>query len=312
MTAPAAGPSTEGAERIDVCICTYRRPAIVPAAIESVARQTLPPNVSVRIVVIDNDEQPSAREPVAAVAGRLDVAVRYIHAPKSNISVARNAGLAAIEGDWFAFIDDDETAAPDWLAGLLAARADVDVVFGAAVAVYGPDAPKWMVEGDYHSNILTGERALTTGYTSNVLIRRASIGDLRFDPALGVVGGEDTIFFYALHRGGARFVAAPSARVYEKVAPARENLGWILRRQFRAGQTHAHLTVQFHRSRVPLTAALAAAKSLFSMLAAVACAPFPTARMRNFVRAVFHAGVVSYSLGGSFYREYQADPPTTP
>jgi succinoglycan biosynthesis protein ExoM len=316
MTAPGEsvlhGPGRSSAEgdrpeRIDVCICTYRRPSILPDAIESVARQALPPSVSVRIIVADNDDEPTARASILAAAERFGADLLYIHAPKANISIARNACIAAVETDWFAYIDDDETASPDWLADLLAAREGVDVVFGAVQAIYSEDAPKWMVEGDYHSNILTGEAAITTGYTSNVLIRRACIGDLRFDPGLGVVGGEDTVFFYALHLAGDRFTVAPVARVFEKVAPARENLAWILRRQFRAGQTHAHLTARFHPRRLPLTAALAAVKSLYSIIAALACAPFRTRRMRNFIRAVFHAGVVSYSLGGSFYREYETD-----
>jgi succinoglycan biosynthesis protein ExoM len=303
-----SAPQARAAERVDVCICTYRRPSMVPEAIASVARQALPPGASVRIIVVDNDDEPTAREAVLTAAARVSAEVAYVHAPKSNISIARNACIDAAESDWFAFIDDDETAAPDWLSALLAARDGADVVFGPARAIYSASAPKWMVEGDYHSNVLPSAKAITTGHTSNVLVRRACIGDLRFDPELGVVGGEDTVFFYALHLAGVRLAAAPGALVFETVVPGRERLDWILRRQFRAGQTHAHLTAQFHPGRLPLTAALAVAKSLYSLSAALLCSPFPTPRMRHFIRAVFHSGVVSYSLGGAFYREYQVRP----
>jgi succinoglycan biosynthesis protein ExoM len=161
-----------------------------------------------------------------------------------------------------------------------------------------------MVRGDYHSNIIEGGGPITTGYTSNVLIRRACLGELRFDPALGRAGGEDTMFFYALHLKGALFAAEPDARVFEEVPPSRQSLGWILRRRYRAGQTHAHLTAQFHPRRAPFVAALAMLKVLYCALATLLCVPFPTAHMRNLARGALHVGVVAYSFGGRFHQEY--------
>lgn len=294
---------TDLRERIDVCICTFRRESVA-AAIESVARQVLPPDITVRIIVADNDVEPSARERVAATAGRLRADVRYVHAPAGNISVARNACLAASDSGWFAFIDDDEVAAPDWLARLLAARGGADVVFGAALARYGRDAPDWMVRADFHSNVISGAKRVKTGHTCNVLIRRGCVEEVRFDPALGVAGGEDTVFFYELRLRGARLAAAPEAKVHETVTPERARLAWVLRRQFRSGQTHAHLTARFHPLQLAPTAALAAVKSAYSAVMAALLAPFPMRRMRNLARAVFHLGVVVRAAGGRFYAEY--------
>ncbi|MDP3174775.1 MAG: glycosyltransferase family A protein [Phenylobacterium sp.] len=290
-------------QTLDVCVCTFRR-ASVEATLHSIAAQVLPEGFSLRVVVADNDDAPSARARVQAAADALELMVDYVHAPARNISTARNACLDAVTADWFAFIDDDETAAPDWIAKLWAAREGVDIVFGVAQALYAIDAPGWMVRGDYHTNTLARERTVISGYTSNVLVRTAIVGSLRFDPALGLVGGEDTLFFHALMRGGATFAFAPDALVFEPVSPARASLGWILKRKYRAGQTHAHLIRTSQPGQIGKVAVLAAAKSGYSLLGAVACAPMPTRAIQNLTRAVFHAGVVAYSLGGRFYAEY--------
>jgi succinoglycan biosynthesis protein ExoM len=298
-------PASGTRERIDVCICTFRRPSIA-GAIESVARQALPPGVGLRIIVADNDERPSARDLVLRTAAELGADVRYVHAPAANISVARNACLEASDSAWLAFMDDDETAAEDWLARLLAARDGADVVFGPSVAVYDSSAPRWMKRGAFHGHTPRNPNASGAPHTANVLIRRASIGDLRFDPALGRTGGEDTIFFHALWLKGARRASALDAKVFERVAPQRAKSAWLARRRFRAGQTHAHLMARFHPRRRATVLLLSALKIVYSVIAAVVSAPFPIARMRNAFRAVFHAGVIAHALGGGLYQEYQS------
>ena len=139
--------------KIDICVCTYRRPSIAET-LRSLDRQALPEGVAAHVIVIDNDETPSARKYVEETAASLSVPVTYIHAPANNISIARNAGLDESTAEWIAFIDDDEVADPDWLASLLqmARLNDLDAVFGPAVAVYPENAPDWMRNVDYHSN----------------------------------------------------------------------------------------------------------------------------------------------------------------
>jgi hypothetical protein len=46
---------------IDVCVCTYRRASLADT-LRSVRTQNLPTGASVRVIVSDNDETPSARE----------------------------------------------------------------------------------------------------------------------------------------------------------------------------------------------------------------------------------------------------------
>lgn len=287
---------------IDVGVCTFRRPAVVQT-LASLARQELPPDVRLRVIVADNDETPTAEARVREAAAEHGLNVHYVHAPARNISLARNACLAAARGEWLAFLDDDETASPGWLAGLVAeaGRGDWDAILGPVKAVYGDDAPKWVAAGDFHSTapVQVGGRILK-GYAGNVLIRRSAIltQGLRFDEGLGRQGGEDDDFFYRLTDGGGRIGFAPDALAYEPVPPARASLKWLLTRSFRTGQTHGARLSQRHRGAARLAQiGLAAAKGGACLAGAAATAWSATERGRWLVRGSLHAGAVARLAG---------------
>ncbi len=285
---------------VDIGICTFRRPAVTET-LASLARLDLPPEVAVRVIVADNDEIDSACEQVANAAARLGLDLTYVHAPARNISVARNALLDAARAPWLAFLDDDETATPGWLAALLAeaGRGGWDAVLGPVTAVYGADAPGWIAAGDFHSTrpVRRGGRILK-GYAGNVLLRRDAIGGLRFDPALGRLGGEDDDFFYRLTDQGGTIGYAEAALAYEAVPPGRATLKWLLKRSFRAGQTHATRLASRHAATGRLIqTGLAAAKGGACALGAMASALSPTARGRWLVRGALHAGVAARLAG---------------
>jgi succinoglycan biosynthesis protein ExoM len=288
--------------RVDVGVCTFRRPAVVET-LASLSRQALPDGCALRVVVADNDETPSAEPAVRAAAERLRLDLAYVHAPARNISIARNACLDAARADWFAFIDDDETAAPGWLAALLAeaVRGGWDAVLGPVKAVYGPDAPPWLAAGDFHSTapVRTGGRILK-GYAGNVLMRRPAIAAraLRFDEALGRQGGEDDDFFYRLTDAGGTIGYAAEALAFEPVPAQRASLPWLLKRSFRTGQTHGARLSQLHGGpgRV-VQLGLAAAKGGACLAGAAATALSPARRSRWLVRGSLHAGAAARLAG---------------
>src|SRR3954453_12409000 len=117
---------------VDVGVCTFRRPAVADT-LASLASQVLPQGVSLRVIVADNDAEPEARTRVLTAAEAHGLDVVYRHAPARNISLARNACLDAATAEWIAFLDDDETASPGWLAALLA-----EAQVGGWDAVLGP------------------------------------------------------------------------------------------------------------------------------------------------------------------------------
>lgn len=293
--ASAALPLHRHIVAVDVCLCTFRRPQVVQT-LASLARQDLPPGVRMRVIVADNDDHPTAWDVVTQAAIVHDLSMTYVHAPARNISVARNACLDAARADWLAFIDDDEQAAPDWLAQLLtcATAEGADAVFGPSVAIYPPDTPRWISRNDFLSNRPhRRDGRVETGHSCNALIRRAAIPEgLRFRPDLGQSGGEDTEFFYRLGRSGARMVICDTAEVTEPATPHRLRAGWLAERRLAEGR---HYATSSGRGRVGL-AATALAKTVLCLSVALPLALHPPMAARWALRGVFHLGVAAGAI----------------
>ena len=284
--------------KVDICMATFRRPAVVEA-LASLAHQELPPEVLIRVIVADNDDTPSAQTAVIEAAADLGLDLVYAHAPARNISIARNAGLDLARGDFVGFMDDDEIAAPDWLAAALKAvdTHQVDGVFGPAFGVYPASAPAWMKALRAHDNIPVRRAGVVeTGHTCNALIRRAAIGDQRFRIEVGTSGGEDTEFFRRLWLQGARFEIADKAVMSEPVAAARLSYQWLANRSYRAGHTYgAYLDGSFgRRAGFALGAGI---KAGFCYAMALGFSWSRQKRAKWALRGLLHLGVISGSLG---------------
>lgn len=283
---------------VDICVCTFRRPFLAET-LRSIANIEAR-GLSVRVIVADNDAVPSAQPLVELMGRRMPFPLLYLHAPVSNISLARNACLDAATADFVAFVDDDEAVREDWLAELVrtAVATDAEIVLGPVEAQYDPAGPGWLAAGDFHSTApvhVHGE--ILTGYTCNVLIRRRGPAvTQRFDLALGQSGGEDTDYFSRLHDLGARIVEAPAAIVREPVPPSRATLGWLLRRRFRSGQTHGARLRSSGRGWIG-TAPAAVSKIAYCAAMTIATALSPVAWRRNLLRGALHVGTLAGLAG---------------
>lgn len=283
---------------VDVVICTYRRPSLA-ATLRSVAAQALPARCVVRVIVADNDDTPSARALAEQTAAECSLALTYIHAPARNISVARNACLDAATAPLIAFLDDDEVAAPGWLAALLM-RMEVTgaaIVLGPAVASYPDGVAHWVQAADLHSTrpVVAAGR-IRTGYTCNVLVRADCLAGERFDPRLGRSGGEDDVFFAHAAGRGCLIAYAPDAVVTDPVPPARATLRWLMRRSFRNGQTYARIMLDRREARLP-SLVIAAAKGAACAGLAVVSLISPVRWRRAVVRSALHWGAAMRLAG---------------
>jgi len=284
--------------RIDILMCTFRRPEVTQA-LTALTQQISPDGVELAIIVADNDATESARELVASVSKTSPIPITYIHAPKHNISVARNACLDSTNADWIVFVDDDEIAPNDWIVSLweYANQSSVNAVFGPANAIYPDGAPSWVVQLDLHSNLAAPKRGIVeTGYTSNAMLSwKGQIwADQRFELARGRSGGEDTEFFFRLGRLGATFGFAEKAAVVEHVPHDRLSMTWLRRRRFRMGQSYvSSATSRRERATLGLKALM---KLVFCFLRSGLHILDPVKRRFWFLRGVLHCGVVAGCL----------------
>jgi succinoglycan biosynthesis protein ExoM len=295
--------------RIDIGICTFRRPALRDT-LESLFKLTVPADADVRLIVADNDAVPSAQALVEELATRSPFPIRYVHCPKSNISIARNACLSACDAEFLAYIDDDETATPGWLAALVerARETGAEAVLGPVRALYDYDSADWMRSGDFHSTMpVWVDGRIITGYTCNTLLdmRSPLVAGRRFALALGQSGGEDTHFFSQLTESGGRIEFAEEALVVEPVPASRASFTWLAKRRFRSGQTHGRIVAAKNSGakRIP-KALIAAVKAGYCGAIAAAFTLMPVRRNRYALRGALHVGAVMGMLGVREIRQY--------
>ena len=229
---------------VTIIIPTYQRAENLRGALRSCLMQRMDSAQTFEIVVVDNSPDGSAAAVVADLKQE-SVPVRYVHEPRPGISHARNTGFACARGRFLALLDDDEQASPDWLEYLIRAQqtCDADVVFG-------PVYPEFERRPERHLRFLQSFYTYTlkrpTGSligarsTNNALVRRACVHTPEpFAVDLGLIGGEDVLFFSQLRAHGTRFVWCAEGFVTERIPPERTRWSYIWRRAFQRGQCRA-------------------------------------------------------------------------
>lgn len=222
----AAAPSSTAVVAGVVIPFYQREPGILRRAVESVLAQALPPGVSLRIVVVD-DESPSP--PERDLEG-LEIApphtLELLRRPNGGPGAARNVALDHFRQappDIVAFIDSDDAWTPEHLArALLLLGADRDVYFAdhsrvdrhersyfqenAKTAAWlrgEADSPFERIAGQEDAYLIPKPRAFEAfirdylAQTSTVVFRFARCPGLRFDTALRTAG-EDYLFWFGL------------------------------------------------------------------------------------------------------------------
>jgi len=212
-------PSTKSSElpiTSTVVICTRNRPDLLQRCLAAIRSLDTRPN---DILVIDNSEGDDATHRVAQESG-----ARYSIEPVRGLSRARNRGISECHSDIIAFLDDDVTPEPDWLAQLLAPFSDpkTGATSGNVIAVDSKHTgepeearsvsnrnPQWVEIAAFGG----------LGFGANMAFRMSALPSGRFfDERLGrgaplEIGEESYAFVWLLSRGH-RVVYTPSAVVH--------------------------------------------------------------------------------------------------
>jgi glycosyltransferase involved in cell wall biosynthesis len=301
--------------RVALCTITYRRPVGLAWCLDAIARLTVAADVELRVVVVDNDVDESARSVVdgRTVAG---VPVEYVVEPERGIAHARNRALACVAAgvDAIAFIDDDEAPDPGWLDAVLDVwrSTGADVVIGPSVPQFADGTPSWMIDGGFFDR-----KRFATGTPISPMFARTSgvLVDARrlpsppvFDVRFPLTGGSDTELFHRLVAGGARMVWCDEAIVHERVPPSRARVRWLVMRQFRTGNARSLRLLPPGRRGVVRRArrigrgVLDAVTGVAALLAAAGKGR--AAGVRALQRIAYAIGLVTGALGVP-YREYR-------
>lgn len=134
-----------------------------------------PSELALCLLALEQQSHPRFEIVLVADGGSIDIRpdlpLKRIRFDTPNISLARNAGIAAAAGDIVAFIDDDATAEPGWAEALAQSFAN-DRVIAATGRTRGPDGLRWQT---------MAERVTPSGITYPITVRGPAL--------LGVEGG---------------------------------------------------------------------------------------------------------------------------
>jgi glycosyltransferase involved in cell wall biosynthesis len=137
--------------------------ALLDAALNSVERQTLPPD-EFEVIVVDNASSPPLSE--AAFAHRTP-RPRIVREPNVGIVSARHAGIRAAVGDLLVFVDDDNQISSDYLEqALRIARDNPDIgafggicepLFDRPIAKWKTALLPYLAIRDHGSDVITSK-----------------------------------------------------------------------------------------------------------------------------------------------------------
>jgi predicted glycoside hydrolase/deacetylase ChbG (UPF0249 family)/glycosyltransferase involved in cell wall biosynthesis len=232
------------AKHISVCICTYKRPEFLKRLLNTLGTQETGGLFCYSIVVADNDELQSASGAVEEFRQSHAVAIRYCVESRQNIALARNKAIENAEGDFVAFIDDDEFPAGNWLLNLFRTceQYQVDGVLGPVRRHFDETPPKWIVKGEFYERPIhpTGLPVRwSLGRTGNVLLRKRVFtpGEPPFRPEFR--HGEDQDFFRRTIESGRRYIWCSDAIAYETVPPVRWKRSFMVKKALLRGSSAA-------------------------------------------------------------------------
>lgn len=228
---------------------TEERLDSIEAALASLQRQTLEPRAV--IVAVDNNDTLAQR-----LRKNFEWATVVLNSSDRGASSTRNCGVEAVTTEFTAFLDDDETADPGWLAELTRPFNDPDVVGtgGKYIAAWPTGKPSWFpdefawVVGGSYQGLPTVVAPVRNVWAGNMAVRTdvfRKVGGFRCD--FGKRGSsnepEDTDLCIRMAAAeGGRWMYIPTATINHVVPQSRASLRFFVARCYSEGLGKAAMT----------------------------------------------------------------------
>jgi len=229
-------------KHISVCVCSYKRPQLLKRLLACLDGQDTGGRFTYSIVVADNDQLKSSKSVVSAFSAASTVPIKYCVEPQQNISLARNKAVENADGEFIAFIDDDELPVKNWLLTLFDTcnHYKVDGVLGPVRRHFDEQPPRWLARSNLYQRRInpTGTTVhWLEARTGNVLVKKEvfAAGESPFRPEFRA--REDDDFFRRKIEQGRNFIWSADAVAYEVVPPARWKRTYMLRKALLWGQS---------------------------------------------------------------------------
>lgn len=235
-------------KKIIINICTFKRPEMLKSCLDSLMLQPLPADWVVEVLIVDNDADESAKTIIESYQTKSAFPIHYFCEQNQGIPFARNRGCQeslAKNADWILFMDDDETADPNWFMAYHNAmeKYQGDVYSGPVRYIFPDDYADWLGnKGDTETPDGTLKKRAST---NNALVRKNVFEpngyNLAFDIDMTFTGGSDTDFFIRYEKMGGKIIHVRNAMVAEDVIANRLTIAWRLSRQYRSSTNRVYV-----------------------------------------------------------------------
>jgi glycosyltransferase involved in cell wall biosynthesis len=255
--------------KLSVVVCTRNRAASLGRTLESLARACPPRRADWQVVVVDNGSDDDTPQVIGRFRDRLPL--RSPVEPRQGISHARNAGVAAADGDYLIWTDDDVTVCRSWLVRYESAfeahpRA---AFFGGSIRPhFVGEPPRWLREGlpvvgtAYAQVVIQSParpvdaRSWRLPVGANMAVRAAELRRHPFDAQLGhqpwrhgILSGEETDVLARIAATGGTGVWLPEPEVFHWIGPERQTLDYVRRFYLGIGYVGTKLAIAGGRAR---------------------------------------------------------------
>lgn len=237
-----------------VALCTHNHADRLTRTLADLA-QMRAPDVPWEFLIIDNASSDATPAILEGHAWPQGWQVRVVREDKLGLSNARNRAIQEARGEYVIFMDDDETADPDWLCAFeRLVEAHSPDAFGGRIDVMFEDMrPSWLADellaflGELHraDTIVQLTDPGSFFHGGNFGFRKSvceTVGG--FDSMLGRkgtdnTGGEEVDFYRRLLAAGFRVWWTPEAVIYHRIQAAKLKRGYFLDLHFRQGKMEA-------------------------------------------------------------------------
>lgn len=139
-------------QKVDIAICTWNRERLLAGTLESFKDLIIPPDVSIRFLIVDNGSTDGTSKVIEAFRdsefGRAHQ-IQSLSEPKQGHSHSRNLAIENATGDILIWTDDDVEVSKEWVFRYVgAANSNPDVCFfGSAIEpIFEGGTPIWVKE----------------------------------------------------------------------------------------------------------------------------------------------------------------------
>ena len=214
-----------------------------------------PPKAAWELLIIDNASRDATPELLASNVWPVGWTVRVLREEKLGLSNARNRAIQEARGDYLIFLDDDETADPDWLCAFerLIETRSPDAFGGRIQVLFEDRRPSWLRDellgflGELNraNSITPLTEPGTSFYGGNFGFRKSVCERVgAFDADLGRkgadnTGGEEVDFYRRLLAANFRVWWTPDAVIHHRIQAVKLDRRYFLDLHYRQGRMEA-------------------------------------------------------------------------